>query len=133
MKYLDFGIAVNVFWKELNPYLHDRKDPYGNKDLLPAQQAFASVDKAIANLSKLPPSYKEFYCLRLIAHIRKKMELYARCLPCLKSTETEKKETKDYPVDLNPFENETEENREWGNEYPEDMNPFGSAEDEENK
>ncbi|KAG8185268.1 hypothetical protein JTE90_023881 [Oedothorax gibbosus] len=74
MKYLDFGIAVNVFWKELDPDLYDKKDPYGNKDLLPAQQAFASVDKAIHNLSKLPPSYKKFYCLRLIAHIGKKME-----------------------------------------------------------
>ncbi|GFY78948.1 tRNA wybutosine-synthesizing protein 5 [Trichonephila inaurata madagascariensis] len=74
MKYLDFGIAVNVFWKELDPIFYDKKDPYGNKDLLPAQQAFASLDKAMASLSKLPPSYKEFYCKRLIALIQKKME-----------------------------------------------------------
>ncbi|GIY25279.1 tRNA wybutosine-synthesizing protein 5 [Caerostris extrusa] len=75
MTYLDFGIAVNVFWKELDPALYDKKDPYGNKDLLPAQQAIASVDKALASLTKLPPSYKEFYCLRLIAQIQKKMEI----------------------------------------------------------
>ncbi|XP_054707243.1 tRNA wybutosine-synthesizing protein 5-like, partial [Uloborus diversus] len=72
MKYLDFGIAVNVFWKELDPMLYDKKDPYGNKDHLPAQQAFMSVDKALATLSKLPASYKEFYCLKLISHIQKK-------------------------------------------------------------
>lgn len=74
MKYLEFGIAVNVFWKELDEVFYDKKDPYGNKDLLPAQQAFTALDKALANLSKLPPSYKEFYCHRLIAHIQKKME-----------------------------------------------------------
>ncbi|XP_055944055.1 tRNA wybutosine-synthesizing protein 5-like [Argiope bruennichi] len=75
MKYLDFGIAVNVFWKELDPSLYDKKDPYGNKDLLPAQQAFASLDRALTTLSKLPKGYKEFYCLRLIALIEKKMEI----------------------------------------------------------
>ncbi|GBM71140.1 tRNA wybutosine-synthesizing protein 5, partial [Araneus ventricosus] len=74
MKYLNFGIAVNVFWKELDPSFYDKKDPYGNKDLLPAQQAFASLDRALTVLSKLPKGYKEFYYLRLIAQIEKKME-----------------------------------------------------------
>lgn len=74
MKYLDFGIAVNVFWKELDESFYDKKDPYGNKDLLLAQQAFTAVDKALSSLSKLPPGYKEFYCYRLISHIQKKMD-----------------------------------------------------------
>ncbi|CAL1263935.1 unnamed protein product [Larinioides sclopetarius] len=74
MKYLNFGIAVNVFWKELDLSFYDKKDPYGNKDLLPAQQAFASLDRALTVLSKLPKGYKEFYYLRLIAQIEKKME-----------------------------------------------------------
>ncbi|GFT03780.1 tRNA wybutosine-synthesizing protein 5 [Nephila pilipes] len=74
MKYLDFGIAVNVFWKELDPIFYDKKDPYGNKDLLPAQQAFASLDRALILLSKLPPYYKQFYCKRLIAQIQKKID-----------------------------------------------------------
>lgn len=34
---LDFSISVNVFWKNLEPHLYDKKDPYGNKDLIPAQ------------------------------------------------------------------------------------------------
>ena len=27
----DFGIAVNLFWKNLADKLYDPKDPYGNK------------------------------------------------------------------------------------------------------
>ena len=27
----DFGIAVNLFWKNLDDKLYDPKDPYGNK------------------------------------------------------------------------------------------------------
>ncbi|XP_015905589.1 tRNA wybutosine-synthesizing protein 5 [Parasteatoda tepidariorum] len=73
MTYLDFGISVNVFWKELDPALYDKKDPYGNKDHLPAQQAFTSLDRALVSLSKLPPEYKHFYSLRLINQIEKKL------------------------------------------------------------
>ncbi|KAG8181291.1 hypothetical protein JTE90_019384 [Oedothorax gibbosus] len=59
--------------------------------------------------------------------------LFAICLPCLKSSEADEKETEDYRQDLNPFENIAEENAELGNEYPDDLNPFGCEEDEENK
>lgn len=34
---LDFSISVNVFWKNLGAHLYDKKDTYGNKDLIPAQ------------------------------------------------------------------------------------------------
>ena len=27
----DFGVAVNVFWKELDSKLYDNRDPYGNR------------------------------------------------------------------------------------------------------
>ena len=27
----DFGVAVNVFWRELDPKLYDTRDPYGNR------------------------------------------------------------------------------------------------------
>lgn len=49
MTSLDFSVAVNVFWKNLNPELYDKKDPYGNKDPLPAS-------KVIEN-----NSYRAFY------------------------------------------------------------------------
>ena len=28
---LDFGVAVNVFWRELEAQFYDPRDPYGNK------------------------------------------------------------------------------------------------------
>lgn len=34
---LEYSISVNVFWKNLSADLYDKKDPYGNKDLIPAQ------------------------------------------------------------------------------------------------
>lgn len=33
---LSYGVAVNVFWKNLEHGLYDKNDFYGNKDLLPA-------------------------------------------------------------------------------------------------
>nr|CAD7194244.1 unnamed protein product [Timema douglasi]CAD7421617.1 unnamed protein product [Timema poppensis] len=35
---LEFGIAVNIFWRHLNYELYDKNDPYGNKDLIPASR-----------------------------------------------------------------------------------------------
>ena len=35
----DFGVAVNVFWKELPHQLYDPKDVYGNRELLPGAKA----------------------------------------------------------------------------------------------
>lgn len=34
---LNFSISVNVFWKNLDLSLYDKKDTYGNRDLIPAQ------------------------------------------------------------------------------------------------
>jgi tRNA wybutosine-synthesizing protein 5 len=39
---LDFGIAINVFWKNLKHELYDKNDPYGNKDLIPASRVIIS-------------------------------------------------------------------------------------------
>ena len=38
MTALDFSVAVNVFWRNLPRELYDKKDPYGNKDPLPASK-----------------------------------------------------------------------------------------------
>jgi tRNA wybutosine-synthesizing protein 5 len=35
---VDFGIAVNIFWKNLKHEMYDKNDPYGNKDLIPANR-----------------------------------------------------------------------------------------------
>ncbi|KAL3216917.1 hypothetical protein MRX96_032705 [Rhipicephalus microplus] len=67
---LDFGIAVNVFWKNLDASLYDKKDPYGNKDLIPASSALTLVEKAVKQLQLLPLDCQPFYALKMISHIK---------------------------------------------------------------
>nr|XP_039248683.1 tRNA wybutosine-synthesizing protein 5-like [Styela clava] len=70
---LEFGIAVNVFWKNLSPHtLYDKKDPYGNKDLIPAARALDSIKHAIKVIGGLPADYKDFYGRRMAELIRSK-------------------------------------------------------------
>ena len=38
MTSLDFSVAVNVFWRNLGTEVYDKKDPYGNKDPVPASK-----------------------------------------------------------------------------------------------
>uniref|UniRef100_A0A224Z6E8 tRNA wybutosine-synthesizing protein 4 n=1 Tax=Rhipicephalus zambeziensis TaxID=60191 RepID=A0A224Z6E8_9ACAR len=75
MTALDFGIAVNVFWKNLDASLYDRKDPYGNKDLIPASSALTSVEKAVKQLQLLPLECQQFYALKIISHIKERFGL----------------------------------------------------------
>ena len=72
MTAIDFGVAINVFWKNLQPDLYDKKDPYGNKDLLPAAKALRMLDNVTRQLEELPAEYKDFYGRQLIAKIEKK-------------------------------------------------------------
>jgi tRNA wybutosine-synthesizing protein 5 len=62
----DFGIAVNVFWKNLKPEFYDPNDPYGNKDLLPAARGLKMLSNVIGQLKALPDDYKDFYARQLI-------------------------------------------------------------------
>ena len=66
---LEFGIAVNVFWKNLDTRLYDMKDPYGNKDLIPAARSMDILSRALKVLSELPDEYKDFYARKMIAKI----------------------------------------------------------------
>ncbi|XP_037512446.1 tRNA wybutosine-synthesizing protein 5 isoform X2 [Rhipicephalus sanguineus] len=75
MTALDFGIAVNVFWRNLDASLYDKKDPYGNKDLIPACNALTSVDKAMKQLQLLPFDCQQFYALKMISHIKERFGL----------------------------------------------------------
>ena len=68
----DYGVAINVFWKNLNSELYDKKDPYGNKDLLPASKSLRMLDNVIRQLDNLPSDYKDFYGRQLISKIEKK-------------------------------------------------------------
>lgn len=70
---IDFGVAVNLFWKHLNQTFYDVKDIYGNKDPPQVQRALQVVDRAMKLLEELPKEQKDFYTLRLIARIEEKM------------------------------------------------------------
>ena len=72
MKAVDKGIAINIFWKNLEDHLYDKKDPYGNKDLLPAAKALRMVDNVWHQLDNLPEQYRDFYGRQLIARIQSK-------------------------------------------------------------
>ena len=41
-----------MFWKELEEKMYDPKDPYGNKDHLPAAKALQSVDTVIRHVGQ---------------------------------------------------------------------------------
>lgn len=68
----NFSVSVNVFWKHLSSDLYDPKDPYGNKDPLPAAQALHGLRRSLKLLDKLPEQYKEFYGRRMISEIEQK-------------------------------------------------------------
>ena len=72
MKATSAGVAINVFWKNLDPDLYDKKDPYGNKDLLPAAKASRMLDNVWHQLDSLPEDYRDFYGRQLIARLEKK-------------------------------------------------------------
>ena len=72
MTAVDFGVAINVFWKNLDPDLYDKKDPYGNRPLLPAAKASRMLDNVMKQLDELPSEYKDFYGRQLIERVSKK-------------------------------------------------------------
>lgn len=64
-----FGVAVNIFWRDLDTRFYDVKDTYGNKDPPQAQKAALHVDKALASLDELPEEYRDFYARMLVSKI----------------------------------------------------------------
>jgi len=68
----DFGVAVNVFWRELDDKLYDPKDPYGNKDHLPAAKAMRMLDNVMKQLHDLPEDYRDFYARKMVKRVQEK-------------------------------------------------------------
>lgn len=73
MTSLNFSVAVNVFWRNLSPDVYDKKDPYGNKDPLPASKALEMVESALKHLSLLPDEYQRFYKRRIVSRVQKNL------------------------------------------------------------
>jgi len=70
----DLSIAVNLFYHELPSKMYDRRDVYGNRELIPAQRAVQSLDSALSNLRTLPNEYRSFYLLRSMERIKREIE-----------------------------------------------------------
>ena len=68
----DFGVAINVFWRNLDASLYDKKDAYGNRDLVPAGKAIRMLDNCTRQLDSLPEELRDFYGRMLISRIEKK-------------------------------------------------------------
>ena len=83
---LNFCVSVNVFWKHLSDKMYNKKDIYGNKDLVPAEKGMQSFDKILKLLEELPSDYKDFYARRLIIKTEKAIEKWN-----LAESETNKK------------------------------------------
>ena len=73
MQALEFSVAVNLFWKHLEDSFYDKKDIYGNKDLVQAQRAFQTMDKSLQALKGLPRDYEDFYIRRMISTPQSKL------------------------------------------------------------
>ena len=69
---LQFGVAVNVFWRHLDACYYDSKDTYGNRDLVPATRAMQIMDRAIKALEELPEEYRDFYARRVVCKVKEK-------------------------------------------------------------
>ena len=72
MKATSFGVAINTFWRNLDENQYDKKDPYGNKDLLQAAKAKRMMDNVLKQLEELPSDIKDFYARQLIMKIEKR-------------------------------------------------------------
>lgn len=70
---LEFGVAVNVFWKHLGEEFYDAKDTYGNRDPPQVQRALQVVERAVKLLEGLPQDYRQFYGWRLLTHLEGKV------------------------------------------------------------
>ena len=69
---LNFCVAVNVFWRNLDAKMYDTRDVYGNKDLLLASRAQEGVNRACKLIHGLPNDYRDFYARKLIQSIKEK-------------------------------------------------------------
>ncbi|XP_054153505.1 tRNA wybutosine-synthesizing protein 5-like [Oppia nitens] len=73
---LEFSIGMNFFWKDkqlIDDNMYNKSDVYGNKDLNPAVDAFANVDKLVKHLDKMPKKFTDFYLRVIINKLQNKL------------------------------------------------------------
>ncbi|GAX76414.1 hypothetical protein CEUSTIGMA_g3859.t1 [Chlamydomonas eustigma] len=67
------SISVNAFWRHLPVEFYEKKDLYGNRDLVQANQADEEVGKVCNLLKELPGHYRAFYAQRLITRLTQQL------------------------------------------------------------
>ena len=67
---LQFGVAINIFWRHLEKDAYDKSDPYGNKDPVVANKAIVLLNKAMKELDSLPDEYKQFYYRQMVSKVK---------------------------------------------------------------
>ncbi|OLP91047.1 tRNA wybutosine-synthesizing protein 5 [Symbiodinium microadriaticum] len=64
------SISVNTFLQRPEwASLHDPKDVWANRELLPAQEATKGMEKILPQLQELPPVPRAFYCRKMAAEL----------------------------------------------------------------
>ena len=62
---IGFCASVNMFWRDLPPQQYEKKDLYGNRDVVAFRKAATAVEQARQDVEQLPQPYKNFYLQRL--------------------------------------------------------------------
>jgi hypothetical protein len=64
---LDPSISVNVFWRSLPLTDYERKDLYGNRDVIPAVDALGLVERGVTRMTEgiSDLGFREFYAEKM--------------------------------------------------------------------
>jgi hypothetical protein len=68
-------VAINIFWRHLEADQYEKKDLYGNKDLVLATKAMKEADQVISTLQSLPEYYRPFYAKKIIETMKSSFKL----------------------------------------------------------
>lgn len=61
----DFGVAVNVFFRDLEAGYASGRDVYGNRDLAAYEKGRQDVARVVKGFDNVPQAMREFYVARL--------------------------------------------------------------------
>jgi len=71
----DLGIAVNVFFRNLEAGYAAGRDVYGNRDVAAYEKGRGDVARIVAAMSKLPLDMQTFYLVRLADELAQNVPL----------------------------------------------------------
>lgn len=68
----DLGVAVNVFFRNLESGYSAGRDVYGNRDLAAYEKGRQDISRIVGAFNKVPAEMKEFYVKRLAGELLQK-------------------------------------------------------------